>query len=139
MYSNLACVTFIFSPVYLYSFFFYSPRCRFCCKPKYGSNIIYHFIFVFFVYFPPHSSCLKDQFTVLNLKCGIPSDMGFPGRGRVSRLGEHISLVIWVSRLGEHISLVILVSQVGEQVSLVICVNSLGTDITRCVASQELF
>ena len=31
-------------------------------------NIIQHFIFVFFLYFFYHFSCLKDQFTVLSLK-----------------------------------------------------------------------
>ena len=44
--------------------------------------------------------------------------------------------MIRVSRLGEHISLVILVSQVGEQISLVICVSSLGTDITSDTCFQ---
>ena len=38
-----------------------------------GSNpvqawIFYHFIFVLFLYFFYHSSCRKDQFTVLSLK-----------------------------------------------------------------------
>ena len=39
-----------------------------CCKPKNRANIIYHFIVVFFLYFFYHSSCRKDQFTVLSLK-----------------------------------------------------------------------
>ena len=38
-----------------------------CCKPNYRANIIHHFIFVFFLYFFCHSSCRKDQFTVLSL------------------------------------------------------------------------
>ena len=42
-----------------------------CCKPKYRANIIHHFIFVLFLYFFYHSSCRKDQFTVLSLKFGI--------------------------------------------------------------------
>ena len=47
---------------------FISPIEGLCCKPKYQGNIIHHFIFVFFLYFSNHSSCLKDQFTALILK-----------------------------------------------------------------------
>ena len=47
---------------------FFAPVEGLCCKPKYRENIIHHFIFVFIVYFFSLSSCLKDQFTVLNLK-----------------------------------------------------------------------
>ena len=57
-----------------------------------------HFIFVFFVYFPPRSSCLKDQFTVLNLKCGIPSDMCFKARG------THITSDMGFQVRGTHIT-----------------------------------
>ena len=31
-------------------------------------HVIQHFIFIFFIYFLYHSSCRKDQFTLLNLK-----------------------------------------------------------------------
>ena len=67
MYLNFAYVTFIF---YLYSFSFTALVEDLCCKPKYRANIIHHFIFVFFLYIFYHSSCCKDQFTVLNLKFG---------------------------------------------------------------------
>ena len=49
-----------------------------CCKPKYRADIIYHFIFNFFLYFFYHSSCRKDQFTVLSLKFGT-QDFTDPG------------------------------------------------------------
>ena len=51
MYSNLAYVTFI---LYLYSFFFYSPRWRFFvgANRNIGQIIIHHLIFVIFIYFP---------------------------------------------------------------------------------------
>ena len=41
-----------------------------CIKLQLYYNIIHHFIFVFFLYFFYHSSCRKDQFTVLSLKFG---------------------------------------------------------------------
>ena len=41
-------------------------------------HVIQHFIFVFFIYFLYHSSCRKDQFTVLNLKFGT-QDFTDPG------------------------------------------------------------
>ena len=41
-----------------------------CIKLQLYYNIIHHFIFVFFIYFFYHSSCRKDQFTVLSLKFG---------------------------------------------------------------------
>ena len=76
MYSNLPYVTFL---LYLYLFCFYRPPLKvFCCKPKYRANIIHHFIFVFFLYFSKHSSCRKDQFTVLILKFVI-EDSTNPG------------------------------------------------------------
>ena len=37
-------------------------------KNKVVNYIIHNCIFVFFIYFFYHSSCRKDQFTVLNLK-----------------------------------------------------------------------
>jgi len=51
-----------------------------CCKPKYRANIIHHFIFVSFRYFFYHSSCCKDQITVLSLKFGFQdfTDPGLP-------------------------------------------------------------
>ena len=36
-------------------------------------TMIHHFIFVFFPYFSYHSSCTKDQFTVLILKLWVVS------------------------------------------------------------------
>ena len=48
-----------------------APMEGLCYKPKYRANIIHHFIFVFFLYFFYHSSCRKDQFTVLEKK-GLP-------------------------------------------------------------------
>ena len=37
-----------------------------CCKPKYDrTNMIHYFISVFFLNFSHHSSCRKDQFTIL--------------------------------------------------------------------------
>ena len=56
--------------LYLYSFCFIAPVEGLCCKPKYRANIFHHFIFVFFLYFSHHSSCRKDQFTVVILKFG---------------------------------------------------------------------
>ena len=50
-----------------------------CSKLKYRANTIHHFIFGFFRYFFYHSSCHKDQFTVLSLKFGI-EDFTDPGQ-----------------------------------------------------------
>ena len=63
-----------------------------CSKPKYRANTIHHFIFVFFLYFFYHSSCHKDQFTVLSLKFGI-LDFTDPGllKIRLSLAG----LLLW--------------------------------------------
>ena len=41
-----------------------------CYILEYRDNIILYFNFVFFLYFFHHSSCHKDQFTVLILKFG---------------------------------------------------------------------
>ena len=41
-----------------------------CIKLQLDYNIIHHFGFVFLLYFFYHSSCRKDQFTVLRLKFG---------------------------------------------------------------------
>ena len=49
-------------------FSFIAPVEGLCCKPKYQSNIIHHFIFVLFLYFLYYSSRCKDQFTVLSLR-----------------------------------------------------------------------
>ena len=43
---------------------------------------IHHFIFVFFLYFFHHSSCSKDQFTVLILKFGT-QDFTDPGQLKI--------------------------------------------------------
>ena len=59
--------TFIFFCIH---FSFRAPVEGLCCKPKYRANFIHHFIFVPFLYFFYHSSCSKDQFTVLSLKFG---------------------------------------------------------------------
>ena len=48
----------------VFIFFFIVRVEGFCCKPKYRANIIYHFIFVLFLYFFYRSPCRKDQFTV---------------------------------------------------------------------------
>ena len=92
MYSNLACVTFIF---YLYSFFFHSPLEGLCCKQKYRANVIHHFIFVFFIYFFYHSSCRKDQLTVLNLKFGT-QDFTDSGLLKIRRTLTGLSLWFWL-------------------------------------------
>ena len=64
---------------FLETFFsFKAPVERLCCKPNYRANIIHHFIFVFFLYFFHHSSCRKDQFTVLIFKFGT-QDFTDPG------------------------------------------------------------
>ena len=57
-------------------FSFVAPIEGLCCKPKYRANIIHHFIFVFFLYFFYHSSCRKDQFTVLSLKFEAKNGLG---------------------------------------------------------------
>ena len=77
MYTNVNKYTYVFkchicnlhlvSTVYFH-FAFIAPVEGLCCKPKYGANIIHHFIFVFFLYFSYHSFCRNDQFTALILK-----------------------------------------------------------------------
>ena len=57
---------------------FITPVEGLCCKPKYRANIIHYFISVFFLYFFHHSSCRKDQFTVLISKFGT-QDLTDPG------------------------------------------------------------
>ena len=52
----------------VFHFSFIAPVEDLCYKLKYQANIIHHFIFVLFRYFFYHSSCRKDQFTVLSLK-----------------------------------------------------------------------
>jgi len=68
--------------VHLVSFCIYvsfiAPVEGLCCKLKYPANIIHYFNFVFFLYFFHHSSCRKDQFTVLMLKFGT-QDFTDPG------------------------------------------------------------
>ena len=65
-------------------FSFLAPVEGLCCEPKYRANIIHHFIFVFFLYFFNHSSCRKDQFTVLSLKFGT-QDFTDPGLLKIRR------------------------------------------------------
>ena len=62
-----------------------------CCKPKYRVNIFHHFIFVFFLYFSYHSSCRKDQFTVVILKFGT-QDFTDPGLLNIRQTLTSLSL-----------------------------------------------
>ena len=64
-----------------------------CCKPKYRANIIHYFISVFFLNVFHHSSCRKDQFTILVLKFGT-QDLTDPGLLKIRLTLTSLSLCL---------------------------------------------